>query len=100
MDGKVTKVQLAENVKWADGILFTKKNELAVVQNRSGKITFLKSDDNWKSAKLIKEEKSSGTFPTTAAQNDKSVYVINSRLGELRGEKKADDKFVIDVIAK
>ncbi len=100
MDGKVTQVQLADNVKWADGILFTKKNEMVVVQNRSGKITFLKSDDNWKSATVVKEEKSTDTFPTTATQDDKKVYVINSRLGELRGEKKESDKFVIDVIAK
>jgi len=100
MDGKVTRVQLEGDVKWADGILFTKKNELVVVENRSGKIVFLKSDDNWKSAKIVKEEKSSDTFPTTATQNEKNIYVINSRLGELRGEKKESDKFVIDVLAK
>jgi sugar lactone lactonase YvrE len=100
MDGKVTQVQLTENVKWTDGILFTKKNELVVVQNRLGKTIFLQSDDNWKSAKLVREEKSNGTFPTTATQSEKNVYVINSRLGELREGKKEDDKFVIDVITK
>ncbi|MHB8258965.1 MAG: hypothetical protein ACYDCN_09635 [Bacteroidia bacterium] len=100
MDGKVTQVKLNGDVKRGDGILFTKPNELAVVQNSLSKTAFLQTNDHWATANLLKDVKATGAFPTTATQDAKNVYIINSRLSELREVKKDDPKFIIDVIAK
>ena len=43
----------------------------------------LVSTDGWKTASIARIQKSMQTFPTTAAQVGKDVYVMNSRLDTL-----------------
>jgi hypothetical protein len=72
---------------------------MVAVRNRFHKTVFLKSTDHWKSAEIMKEEKSTDQMPTTASGFKNEVFVINSRLMDLR-EKKENKTFVIDVFTK
>ena len=92
----VEKVKLPEPLFWGDGIYFLSEKDLVVVRNRFSKTVFLHSDDNWASAKIVKEEKASDLMPTTATAYNDKVYVINSRLSEIK-DNKPTKQFVIDV---
>jgi hypothetical protein len=96
---QVEKVKLPEKLEWVDGIYFINPEELVAVRNRFHKTVFLRSKDQWKSAEIVKEEKSTDQMPTTAAAFKNEVFVINSRLMDLR-EKKENKTFVIDIFNK
>jgi hypothetical protein len=96
---KIEKVKLPEALEWVDGIYFINANELVAVRNQFQKTVFLKSNDHWTSAEIVKEEKSTDVMPTTAAAYKNEVFVINSRLHDLM-EKKENKSFVIDVFTK
>jgi DNA-binding beta-propeller fold protein YncE len=92
----VEQVKLPEPLFWGDGIYFTSDKDLVVVRNRFSKTVFLHSDDNWASATIVKEEKATDLMPTTATAYNGNVYVINSRLSEIK-DNKPTKQFVIDV---
>jgi DNA-binding beta-propeller fold protein YncE len=96
---KVNKVKLPEPLFWTDGIYFINEKELVAVRNRFSKTVFLKSDDHWETATIVKEEKATDVMPTTAVVSKGNVYVINSRLSDLRPDptKAVSKEFVIDV---
>ncbi|HXA02493.1 MAG TPA: hypothetical protein VNW99_10930 [Cytophagaceae bacterium] len=96
---KVEKVKLPEALEWVDGICFINPEEMVAVRNRFGKTVFLRSKDHWKTAEITKEEKSTDQMPTTAAVYKNEVFVINSRLMDMR-EKKENKAFVVDVFNK
>jgi sugar lactone lactonase YvrE len=96
---KIEKVKLPEALEWVDGICFINPEEMVAVRNRFSKTVFLRSQDHWKTAEITKEEKSTDQMPTTAAVHKNEVFVINSRLMDLR-EKKDNKIFVIDVFNK
>ncbi|HSZ25066.1 MAG TPA: hypothetical protein VK766_05080 [Cytophagaceae bacterium] len=94
---KIEKVKLTEPLFWTDGIYFLNEKELVGVRNRFAKTVFLQSDNNWESATIVKEEKATDLMPTTVTAYNGKVYVINSRLSELRENKATSKQFVIDV---
>jgi sugar lactone lactonase YvrE len=97
---KVEKVKLPEPLFWTDGIYFINDKELVAVRNRFSKTVFLRSDNHWESATIVKEEKATDIMPTTVAVSALgNVYVINSKLSELRPDptKAVSKEFVIDV---
>jgi sugar lactone lactonase YvrE len=96
---KIEKVKLPEALLWVDGICFINPEEMVAVRNRFNKTVFLRSKDHWKTAEISKEEKSTDQMPTTAAVYKNEVFVINSRLKDLR-EKKDNKTFVIDIFNK
>jgi sugar lactone lactonase YvrE len=96
---QVEKVKLPEAMLWIDGIYFINDKELVVVRNRFQKTVFLSSKDQWKSGDIVKEEKSSDQMPTTASGYKNEVFVINSRMMDMR-EKKDNKTFVIDIYTK
>ena len=80
----IQRVELTDAVKGADGLLLRDKNHLVVVQNAgSDQVVELVSKDDWKSATLQPARKTAYSFPTTAAQVGKAIYVMNSRLDTL-----------------
>lgn len=80
----IQRVSLPEAVKGADGMLLRDKTHLLVVQNAGNdQVAELVSTDGWKSATLQPARKTAHSFPTTAAQVGKDVYVLNSRLDTL-----------------
>jgi hypothetical protein len=81
----------------ADGLEFTKNNELAVVENGlgAGKVQILQSVDNFTTA-TKKGEKTIGKseFPTTAAlAGNGKLYVLHAKLGTLLNGTKTDGQF-------
>jgi sugar lactone lactonase YvrE len=80
----IQRVKLPEAVKGADGMLLRDKNHLVVVQNAGNdQVAEFTSKDGWKSATLQPARKTAYSFPTTAAQVGKNIYVVNSRLDTL-----------------
>lgn len=80
----IQRVSLPEAVKGADGMLLRDKTHLVVVQNAGNdQVTELVSTDGWKTATLQPARKTAYSFPTTATQVGKDVYVMNSRLDTL-----------------
>lgn len=80
----IQRVALPEALKGADGLLLLAPNRLAVVQNSGAdRVVELVSNDGWRSATIASEQKTAGSFPTTAARVGKSYYVLNSRLDTL-----------------
>jgi sugar lactone lactonase YvrE len=80
----IQRVNLPETVKGADGMLLRDKNHLVVVQNAGNdQVVELTSKDGWKTATLQPARKTAYSFPTTAAQVGKDIYVVNSRLDTL-----------------
>lgn len=80
----IQRVNLPQAVKGADGMLLRSKDRLTVVQNAGNdQVVDLVSNDGWKSAVLQPAGKSAYSFPTTAAQVGKDVYVLNARLDTL-----------------
>lgn len=80
----IQRVNLPEAVKGADGMVLRGKNRLTVVQNAGhDQVVELVSTDGWRSATLQPARKSVHSFPTTAAQVGKDLYVLNSRLDTL-----------------
>ena len=96
---QVEKVILPEPLEWVDGIAFLGPDELVAVRNRFLKTVFLRSKDHWKSAEIVKEEKSTDQMPTTATVYKNEVFVVNSKMMDMR-EKKENKTFVIDVFNK
>lgn len=80
----IQRVALPESLKGADGMLLLAPNRLAVVQNSGAdRVVELVSNDGWHSATIASEQKTAGSFPTTAARVGKNYYVLNSRLDTL-----------------
>lgn len=80
----IQRVNLPEAVKGADGMVLRGKSRLTVVQNAGhDQVVELVSTDGWRSATLQPARKSVHSFPTTAAQVGKDLYVLNSRLDTL-----------------
>jgi hypothetical protein len=79
----IQRVALPEALKGADGLLLA-PNRLALVQNAGAdRVVELVSNDDWHSATIASEQKTAGSFPTTAARVGKKYYVLNSRLDTL-----------------
>lgn len=80
----IQRVALPEALKGADGLLLLAPNRLAVVQNSGAdRVVELLSNDGWHSATIASEQKTAGSFPTTATRVGKNYYVLNSRLDTL-----------------
>jgi sugar lactone lactonase YvrE len=94
----VEKVNLPEPMFWVDGIYFITEKELVIVRNRFTKTVFLKSDNHWGSATIVSEKINSDLTPTTVTVNKDKVYVINSRLSEMKKEG-GNNNYVIDVFS-
>ncbi|HEV7780011.1 MAG TPA: hypothetical protein VGO58_02040 [Chitinophagaceae bacterium] len=71
----------------ADGLLINAEGHLVLVQNKGvNKVFELGSADNWKSASIVKATASADMFhqPSTCAQQQGKIYVVNSKLNELQ----------------
>jgi sugar lactone lactonase YvrE len=80
----IQRVALPEALKGADGLLLLAPNRLALVQNAGAdRVVELVSHDGWRSASIVSEHKTAGSFPTTAARVGEDYYVLNSRLDTL-----------------
>jgi len=95
---QVEKVTLPEPMFWVDGIYFINEKELVIVRNRFTKTVFLKTDNHWGSATIAREKTNSDLTPTTVTVNKDKVYVINSRLSEMKKES-GNNNYVIDVFS-
>lgn len=81
---QIDRVKLPEALKGADGMVLREPGRLSVVQNNGVDRTLdLVSTDGWNTATIAREQKSLMSFPTTAAQVGKNLYVLNSRLDTL-----------------
>lgn len=81
---QIARVQLPEVLKGADGMVLRTPGRVTLVQNSGADRTLdLVSTDGWKTASIARTQKSLQSFPTTAAQVGKDVYVMNSRLDTL-----------------
>jgi sugar lactone lactonase YvrE len=86
----VDKVQLPEALKGADGFHLVDGQHLIVVQNLGVDRTLeLKSTDGWKSAQLVRQQKSVMSMPTAATGIGNDVYVLDSRIDTLFDPKAA-----------
>ena len=94
----VEKVSLPEPMFWVDGIYFVNEKELVIVRNRFTKTVFLKTDNHWGRATIVSEKTNSDLTPTTVTVNKDKVYVINSRLSEMKKEGN-NNNYVIDVFS-
>lgn len=75
----IQRVALPEALKGADGLLLLAPNRLALVQNAGAdRVVELVSNDGWHSATIASEQKTAGSFPTTAARVGKNYYVLNA----------------------
>lgn len=80
----IQRVNLPDAVKGSDGMLLRAKDRLTVVQNAGNdQVLDVVSTDGWKTATLQPARKTAYSFPTTAAQVGKDVYVLNARLDTL-----------------
>lgn len=85
---EMTEVKLEQPLFAADGVTRINDNELVVVTNSPvGELKptayFLKTDDNWASAKITKQVTKDWQFPTTADVRDGEVYVLQAKLNIL-----------------
>ena len=82
----VSKVEIDQFFLGADGLLLTDKNTLNMVVNGgSDKIYQLQSTDGWKTAKVAAATLSTDrfTYPSTATQNGKDIWVMNAQFNQL-----------------
>jgi sugar lactone lactonase YvrE len=82
----VKKVAIENYFVGADGLLLNDKNKLTVVVNGgTDKIFQLSSTDDWATAKVIASTLVTDrfTYPTTATQNGKDIWVMNAQFNQL-----------------
>jgi sugar lactone lactonase YvrE len=82
----VQKVAIDQYFTGADGLLLTDKNTLTMVVNGGNdKVFQLNSTDNWKSAKVTASTLVADrfTYPATATQNGKNIWVMNAQFNQL-----------------
>jgi sugar lactone lactonase YvrE len=98
---KIGRVEVAEKLSNADGLVLTAAGELVVVQNADARVTRLKSTDGWNTAKVDKSVSTDKVFPTTAVEVDGKVYVNLSHLNELFADptKAKTDGFSLTEVA-
>jgi len=82
----VEKVNINQYFVGADGLLLTANNTLAMVVNGGNdKVYQLKTEDNWRTARLcgttLLQERF--TYPSTATKNEDEVWVMNAKFNEL-----------------
>jgi DNA-binding beta-propeller fold protein YncE len=83
---KVTRVAIDQYFVGADGLLLNDNNTLTLVVNGgTDKIFQLSSSDNWQSAKVTASTLVSDrfTYPATATQNGKDIWVMNAQFNQL-----------------
>lgn len=82
----VEKIQIDQYFLGADGLVLNDPMHLTMVVNGgSDKIYKLKSEDNWKSAKLTATTLAADrfTYPSTATLSKNEIWVMNARFNEL-----------------
>jgi len=80
----VQKVTLPEPIKGADGFnMFSGKQLFVAVNFGVDKTIELVSTDDWKTAKIAREVKSSASMPTAPTRVGDDIWVLNSRLDTL-----------------
>jgi len=82
----IEKIVVDQFFTGADGLLLTDKNTLTMVVNGGiDKIFQLSSTDNWKSAKVVASTLVTDrfTYPATATQNGKNIWVMNAQFNQL-----------------
>lgn len=80
----VQKVTLSEQIKGADGFSLLGGNRLFVAVNLGADKTIeLVSTDNWSTAKIARDVKSTASMPTAPTRVGDDVWVLNSRLDTL-----------------
>ncbi|MCM2475529.1 gluconolaconase [Rhizobium sp. CG5] len=80
----VQKVKLPEPIKGADGFhLFDGKHLFVAVNLGADKTVELVSGDNWKTATIARDVKSTASMPTAPTRVGDDVWVLNSRLDTL-----------------
>lgn len=82
----VQKVSIDQYFLGADGLLLTDPQTLTLVVNGgTDKIYQLKSTDNWKTAKVVASTLTNDrfTYPSTATQNGKTIWVMNAQFNQL-----------------
>jgi sugar lactone lactonase YvrE len=82
----VKKVVIPDYFVGADGLLLNDKNNLTVVVNGgTDKIYQLSSTDDWATAKVTASTVVADrfTYPTTATQNGKDIWVMNAQFNQL-----------------
>lgn len=81
---QITEVKLPEALKGADGMLLRDNGRVTLVQNNTvDRALDLVSTDGWNTATVQRSQKSVYSFPTSATQVGKDVYVLNARLDTL-----------------
>lgn len=84
----VQKVKLPKPIMGADGFNLFDGNHLFVAVNLGAdKTVELVSDDNWKTATIAREVKSTASMPTAPIRVGDDVWVLNSRLDTLFNPK-------------
>ena len=77
-------IALPEALKGADGFNLIDKQHLIVVQNAGVDRTIeLHSVDGWKSAEIVRVQKSEQSMPSAAINKNGHIYVLNSRIDTL-----------------
>ncbi|MCX2486774.1 gluconolaconase [Pedobacter sp. MR2016-24] len=82
----VSRIVTGQYFTGADGLLLTDKNTLTMVVNGGiDKIFQLSSTDNWQSAKVSASTLVTDrfTYPATATQNGKNIWVMNAQFNQL-----------------
>lgn len=81
---QVEPVSLPEPLKGADGFHLVDARHLVVVQNLGVDRTVeLASTDGWRSARIVRTQKSAASMPTAATAAGGKLYVLDSRLDTL-----------------
>ena len=83
---KVTRINIDQYFMGADGLLLSDNNTLTLVVNGgTDKIFQLSSSDNWQSAKVTASTLVADrfTYPATATQNGKDIWVMNAQFNQL-----------------
>lgn len=90
---RIDPIALPEPLKGADGFDLVDAQHLIVVQNAGVDRTVeLTSTDGWKTATIVRTEKSEASMPTAAVTENGRAYVLNSRIDTLfkQGAPKVD----------
>jgi sugar lactone lactonase YvrE len=81
---KIDRVELPEPLKGADGFNLVDDQHLIVVQNAGVDRTVeLASSNGWKTATIVRTQKSEQSMPTAAVKEGGKIYVLNSRIDTL-----------------
>lgn len=81
---KIDRVELPEALKGADGFNLVDDQHLIVVQNAGvDRIVELASSDGWKTASIVRTQKSEQSMPTAVVKEGGKIYVLNSRIDTL-----------------